>query len=623
MADELPSYIEDVPVSENAYATLVKRYLKKDGKKIESVAELFYRVASNISQADLNYEKTDLDETTKEFYELMAKKKFMPNSPTLMNAGRDLQQLSGCFVLPINDSMESIGNTYRDAMLVHKSGGGTGFSFSKLRPQGDSVKSTSGTASGPISFMTVFNTVTEVVKQGGTRRGANMAILRADHPNIEQFITCKDTDKTLTNFNISVALTEEVMNAAKEDKEYDLVNPKNSQPVRKVKARDILNKIAECAWRNGEPGIVFMDRINEYNPTHPKYYTGGGELPLGVGVVESTNPCGEQPLLPYESCNLGSINLSLFVNDNGEINYQELGKTVDSAVHFLDNVIDMNKYPVELIGKTTKRNRKIGLGVMGFADALIKMGIPYDSEKGVEIGENMMKFIQERSKDASHELAEKRGVFPNFPHSVYAKGRKMRHAATTTIAPTGSIGMIADCSGGIEPIFGHSATKTVMDKDELYYFTESLQKALEKEGITKDKAIMKKIVDTGRPRIVDGVPEYIRKVFATAHDVTPEWHVKMQAAFQRYTDNAVSKTINLPNSATIEDIRNAFALAYKLGCKGLTVYRDGSRSFQVYDSGKKEKTIKPFKNHPQIKRKESFYGAIETGEGTLQIGRAS
>lgn len=618
MADELPSYVEDVSVSNNARDVLVKRYLKRDGEKTESVAQLFYRVASNIAKADALYDNNDSDKTTQEFYELMAKKKFMPNSPTLMNAGRELQQLSGCFVLPIYDSIESIGNSYRDAMLVHKSGGGTGFSFSRLRPAKDVVKSTSGTASGPISFVTVFNTVTEVIKQGGTRRGANMAILRADHPDIESFITCKDTDKTLTNFNISVALDQEIMKAAEEGREYDLINPRTQQPVRKVNAKDILYKIAECAWRNGEPGIVFLDRINRDNPTDPKYYTGSGKPPLGVGVIESTNPCGEQPLLPYESCNLGSINLALFVDADGKIDYKGLEKTVDSCVHFLDNVVDMNKYPVELIGETTKRNRKIGLGVMGFADALIKMGISYDSEKGVETGEQIMKFIQEQSKKSSRKLAEYRGEFPNFTHSVYAKGEKIRNAATTTIAPTGSISMIADCSGGIEPIFAHSATKTVMDGNEMYYFTDVLQKMLVKEGIDKNKEIMQKIIDKGRPRIVDGVPEYIRKLFATAHDVTPEWHVKMQAGFQKYTDNAVSKTINLPNSATVEDVRNAFELAYRLGCKGLTIYRDGSRKVQVYDVGKKGKIVKSDR-HPRLKSKDSYSYSIETGEGSLHV----
>ena len=651
MADKLPSYVEDVSVSKNAFDTFAKRYLKRYGDKMESVAELYFRVADNISKADTNYDSSvDRDAITKEFYEMLAKKRFSPNSPTLMNAGRELQQLSGCFVLPIHDSMESIGNTYRDAMLVHKSGGGTGFSFSQLRPAQDVVLSTSGTASGPISFMKVFNTVTEVVKQGGTRRGANMAILRADHPDIETFITCKDTESTLTNFNISVALNQEFMKAAEEDREYDLVNPRTQQPVRKVKAKEILRQIAECAWRNGEPGIVFLDRINRDNPTDPKYFTGNGYLPPGVGVIESTNPCGEQPLLPYESCNLGSINLAQFVDDDGNIDYEELGKTVDSSVHFLDNVIDMNKYPTAIsereklglrrilelypidpatiesiigdysvppIEKVTKSNRKIGLGVMGFADALIKMGIPYDSEKGVETGEHFMKFIQERSKKASHELAEKRGAFPNFKNSKYAGGEEIRNAATTTIAPTGSISMLNDCSNGIEPPFAFSATKTVMDNNEMYYFNEYLQRALVKEGIDKNIEIMKKIVDKGRPRIVDGVPRYMQQVFATAHDVTPEWHVKMQAAFQKYTDNAVSKTINLPNSATVEDVRNAFELAYKLGCKGLTIYRDGSRKTQVYDIGKKGKAIKAFESHPQIKSKKSYYGSIKTGEGTL------
>ena len=599
-------------LTENALTVLKKRYFIKNdnGEPVETARDLFFRVAENIAQADLLYDKNaNIEKTIIEFYNMMASLDFLPNSPTLMNAGRDLQQLAACFVLPVEDSIEGIFESIKNAALIHKSGGGTGFSFSRLRPNKDKVKTTNGVSSGPVSFMKVFNAATEAIKQGGTRRGANMGILNVTHPDIREFITCKADNKEITNFNISVALTDEFMEAYKNKRKYKLINPRNNEVVAEESAEEIFDMIVHYAWKNGDPGVIFIDRINRDNPTP------------ALGKIEATNPCGEQPLLPYEACNLGSINLAHFVLKNKKIDYEGLKKIVHSAVHFLDNVIDMSKYPLEKIDSMVKGNRKIGLGIMGWADLLVQMEIPYNSNEAIDLAEKIMAFIHKEAEIASTKLAEKRGVFPNYAGSVYEKNnKKLRNATLTTIAPTGTLSMIAGCSSGIEPIFAIAYTKTVMDKDRLTEINEYfLTKAKEHNFYSKE--LINEIAKTGKIQHIKSVPDFIKRIFVTAHEVEPEWHIKMQAAFQKSTDNAVSKTVNFPNSATEQDVRNVYLLAYELGCKGVTIYRDGSREEQVLTHSVVNKEEKGKQLEPR-KRPESTFGQtikMKTGCGNLYV----
>jgi len=595
-----------VELTKNAMRVLEKRYLRKDenGKVIETPEEMFRRVAHNVALSEEIY-GGDVEKAEEEFYEIMSNLYFVPNSPTLMNAGTSIQQLSACFVLPVEDSMDKIFETLKHTALIHQSGGGTGFSFSRIRPKGDIVKSTGGIASGPVSFMKVFNSATDVIKQGGRRRGANMGILRVDHPDILEFITCKEDTSELTNFNISVAVTDEFMEKVKKGEDYNLINPRTGKPVGKLNAREVFNKIVEGAWKTGEPGMIFLDEINRHNPTPH------------VGEIESTNPCGEQPLLPYESCNLGSINLLKFV-ENGDINWEKLGEVTRIAVRFLDNVIDMNKYPIPEIEKMTKANRKIGLGVMGFADMLIKLSIPYNSEKALEMAERVMSFIQEEAKKASIQLGMERGSFPNFKGSIYdGKYEAMRNATVTTIAPTGSISIIAGCSSGIEPLFAISFIRNVLDKDDKLHETNPYFEEIAREMGFYSEELMNKIAENnGSVQGLEEVPEEVQRVFVTALDISPEWHVRMQAAFQKYVDNATSKTINLPENATVDDVRNAYLLAYELKCRGITVYRYGSRPEQVLTTKEERKEAAP-RPRPAVVR--GVTRKIATGCGNLYV----
>jgi ribonucleoside-diphosphate reductase alpha chain len=608
-------------LSDNARIVLEKRYLKKDdnGNVVEQPEDMFFRVAETIANAEKRFiADANPDIWTEKFYNVMTDLDFLPNSPTLMNAGRELGQLSACFVLPVGDSMEEIFESVKYTALIHKSGGGTGFSFSHIRPKNDMVKSTKGVSSGPLSFMRVFDVATETVKQGGTRRGANMGILSCTHPEIMDFISIKEQDGVLSNFNISVAITSQFMEALKKDGEYELINPHSGEVAGKLKASDVFKRIVELSWKNGEPGVIFLDRINAENPTPH------------IGPIESTNPCGEQPLLPYESCNLGSINLAHMVtaqNGKPEINYLKLGNTIRTAIRFLDNVIEVNNYPLPEIAKMTRNNRKVGLGVMGFADMLIQLGIAYNSHAAAIVAEEVMKFVQEESRKVSAFLAQERGVFPNFKGSIYDREGKLkvRNATVTTIAPTGTISMIAECSSGIEPLYAIVYEKNVLDGQHLLEIHPDFKRVALEEGFYSDE-LMKMVANSGSLNKIYGIPKRIRDVFVTAHDIEPRWHVSLQAAFQKYTDNAVSKTVNFKNDATVKDVEDVFLYAYELGCKGVTVYRDGSRKNQVMTSGsgggKKSGTVAaPGSIHPRP-RPAVTHGCTyktKTGCGTLYV----
>ncbi len=610
--------VSGIELSDNAIRVLEKRYLVKNekGEINEIPQEMFKRVAEHIASAEQLYDpESNTAALAETFYQLMVNLEFLPNSPTLMNASRELGQLSACFVLPIEDTMESIFEAVGYTALIHKSGGGTGFSFSRLRPEMDRVGSTGGVASGPISFMRVFDTATDVVKQGGMRRGANMAILSVDHPDILKFISAKDNTDLFTNFNLSVAITDEFMQAVEKKGDYDLVNPRTGERSGKLNAREVFNKIVNMSWHTGDPGVIFIDEINRFNPTP------------GLGKIESTNPCGEQPLLPFESCNLGSINLAkMLSSQNGQvkIDYDKLSRVVELAVHFLDNVIDVNQFPLPQIAEKSKQTRKIGLGIMGFADMLIQLGIPYNSEQALSLAEETMHFISEQADKASMELAKSRGTFPAFKGSIYdvPGGPHFRNASRTTIAPTGSLSIIANCSSGIEPIFALSYIRHILDGEELVevnpYF-EQVAKARDFFSIE----LMRELASGKKVKDVSSIPEEIKRVFISAHDIAPEWHVRMQAAFQKFTDSAVSKTVNFPLEATPEDIANVYLLAYHEKLKGITIYRDQSRDGQVLTTGKKE--VEKDKSHDRLsqrKRPKITRGITErvsTGCGSLYV----
>ncbi|MGB9978097.1 adenosylcobalamin-dependent ribonucleoside-diphosphate reductase [Methanobacterium sp.] len=562
----------DLKLSFNALKVLQKRYLLKDEDEniIENPEEMFKRVSKTVASVDNLYNDTDTCKTEKEFYHIMSQLEFLPNSPTLMNAGTKINQLSACFVIYIEDSIKGIFDALKHMALIHKSGGGVGFSFSKIRPKGDIVKSTKGIASGPVSFMKIFDVATDVIKQGGRRRGANMGILDIRHPDILEFITLKEHEGILTNFNISVAVDNDFMNAAIDNNEYNLINPRNGKYVKKLNAREVFDTIVNTAWKCGDPGIIFIDEINRKN-TVPN-----------AGKIEATNPCAEQPLLNYESCNLGSINLTKMVKDH-EIDFDKLKSVVETAVHFLDNVIDVNKFPISKVEIETLKNRKIGLGIMGFAEMLIMLGIPYDSQYALDTAEELMEFITYHARRISAELGKLRGSFPNFKGSTYDKEgfQAMRNATVTTIAPTGTISIIADATSGIEPMFAVSFIRDVMEGEKLLEVNKLFENTAKKEGIYNEK-LMTEIAKKGSVQNIDGINENIKRIFQTAHEINPKWHVKMQAAFQKHVDNAVSKTVNLPENASPEDVKEIMLMAYKLKCKGITVYRYGSKKQVLY-----------------------------------------
>lgn len=620
--------------SENALKILEKRYLMKDddGNLIETPKDMLARVSANIAYADLNYGASyeEMLEYAKKIYVMMSNLEFLPNSPALRGAGRETQQLSACFVLPIQDSRKSIFETLRDAVDIQAFGGGTGFNFSNIRAKGTKVESTGGAASGPISFMQIYDiAVGKVIAQGGVRQGANMGILAYNHPDVLEFIDAKLDGKTLSNFNISVGVTEEFMELAEKGLEYDLIDPHTKKAMKRVNAREVLDKIAKNAWATGDPGLIFLDRINRANPTPH------------IGNIESTNPCGELPLLPYESCNLGSVNLSKMVYERkGKyfVDYDKLEETVKNGVHFLDNVIDMNRYPLEKIEEMTKGNRKIGLGVMGWADMLAMIGIPYDSDEALELADKVMGFINTKAKSASVELAKVRGTFPNFKGSIYDTGKdedKVRNASWTTIAPTGTLSTLSDCNGGIEPFFMIVYSRgSIYDAEgkptiKMLVENEIFKRIAIKRGFYSEE-LMAKIAENGSVQHIDEVPDDVKRVFVTSHDISYEWHLKMQSAFQKHVTNAVSKTINFPNNATVEDIKKSYQLAYKLGnIKGITVYRDGCKQYQVLSTVETQKEVKPSAtttddiiaklNAPRPRKIAGTTDRIETPVGKLYV----
>jgi ribonucleoside-diphosphate reductase alpha chain len=573
---------DDLKLPINTMEVLKKRYLLKDDKQnvIETPSELFRRVASNVAKAEANFKSHDTIQNVEEkFYQMMRNRDFMPNSPTLMNAGTSFGQLSACFVLPVEDSIDGIFESLKNMAKIHQTGGGTGFSFSHLRPKDALVYSTKGRASGPVSFMSIFDNATGVIVQGGRRRGANMGILRCDHPDIIGFIEAKTQKGRFENFNPSVAATDEFMAVVKADRDFYLKDPKTGKKLNKVRAKSIFDLIVNAAWRTGDPGLVFIDEINRKNPT-PR-----------IGRIEATNPCGELPLLPYESCNLASINLANMVQ-NGSLDWDKLRDAVAWGIRFLDDVIEVNKYPLPQIEKITKANRKIGLGVMGFADMLIKLGISYNSNPAVAFAAKLMKFIHSESLNTSANLARQRGVFPNFERSIYTKGKlRLRNATVNTIAPTGTISIIAGCSSGIEPIFAISFVRDVLAGTKLFETNPLFEAEARKRGFY-EKEILAEIARQGSLRKIKKIPQDIKKIFVTAFDVGPEEHLRIQAAFQKFTDNAVSKTINLPQNAVVDDVRNIYLMAHQLKCKGITIYRYGSKPEQVLTYGAPEEPQK-------------------------------
>jgi len=600
-----------VRISDNARTVLERRYLRREGDKVTETPEgMLRRVADNIAAVEGRHygaQEAEVQAWSERFYAMMDNLDFLPNSPTLMNAGRELQQLAACFVLPVGDSMDSIFDSLKHAALIHKSGGGTGFSFSQLRPKNDQVRSTGGVASGPVSFLKVFNAATEAVKQGGTRRGANMGILRVDHPDILEFISCKLHNQDITNFNISVGLTESFMDAVREDRQYPLRNPRDGTTTGHMPAKQVFELIVDSAWRNGEPGIIFLDRLNRDNPTP------------SLGEIESTNPCGEQPLLPYEACNLGSVNLARMVRQGPagpEIDWDKLDAVTDLGVRFLDNVIDACVYPLEKITEMVQGNRKIGLGVMGFADLLIQLGIAYDSEQAVQTARALMRRLRDRARQASEQLATERGAFPNFAKSIFAGGQSVRNATTTTIAPTGTISLIAGASSGIEPLFAVSYVRNVMDGTRLVETHPLFQQVSAERGLLSPQ-LVEAIATCGSVAHMDEIPPDLRRLFVTAHDIAPEWHIRIQAAFQEYTDNAVSKTVNFSHDAAPADVAKVYWLAFELGCKGVTIYRDGSRDEQVLQVQRTQSTS------PGGDRDASGGGSAGAGQGAGVGERAS
>jgi ribonucleoside-diphosphate reductase alpha chain len=597
--------------TENALKVLEKRYFLRDsnGKVVESPDEMFRRVAQAVAKAETRWlsDRSQVDDVAEQFYRAMINQQFMPNSPTLMNAGKQGGQLSACFVLPVPDSLEGIFETCKNAALIHKTGGGTGFSFSRLRPANDRVASSCGVASGPVSFMRVYDAATEAIRQGGTRRGANMGILRVDHPDIEDFISCKRDTSRLNNFNISVAITDQFMQAVENDEDFSLIHPRSKQEVKKIRARELFDDLVQNAHATGEPGLVFIDRINKSDPV----LTGideQGNVIAGTEDIEATNPCGEQPLGPGDACNLGSINVAAFVDRaKRDFDWPALSRIVALGVRFLDDVVEVNNYPLPFIAQATLNNRRIGLGIMGWAEALIMLGIPYDTDEAVEKAGQLMAFIQEHAHGASSKLAESRGCFPNYPFSTWKeKGVPMRNATVTTIAPTGTISIIAGTSSGIEPLFAISFIRRVLGGMELLEVNPLFEETAKERGFYSD-ALMQEIAQEGTLAHIEQVPDDIKRLWVCSHDISYLWHVRMQVAFQQHTDNAVSKTINFPQQATVDDVYQTYISAWQLGLKGITVYRDGSRVTQVLNIGKSD----PLKGDADTSLAQARWGALK------------